>query len=294
MLKVRIGVGLGAMRPQDVGALAGQVEDAGIDSVWFPEVVYGPVIDPTVGLAYAAARTSTLKLGSGLSVLPGRHPVLVAKQLASLAALAPGRILPVFGVRPARASERALFRVPEGQRGAVFDESLVLLRLLLERPRVTFDGDFFSVNDEGLGMLPGRPLDLWLGGAAPAALRRVGRLADGWLGSLLTPEECRQAIAVIQGAASDAGRVVDPEHFGISLPVAFEDPVDSTVQSIRARRPEADVDALLPRGWQAVRALIEQYVDVGVSKFVVRPESHPGSWERFLTDFTRELGPLQT
>ena len=72
--------------------------------------------------------------------------MLVAKQLASLAGLAPGRVLPVFGLRPAQDAERALFPVPDGQRAAVFDESLELLRLLLTTERVDFAGRFFSVS----------------------------------------------------------------------------------------------------------------------------------------------------
>ena len=72
-----------------------------------------------------------------------------------------------------------------------------------------------------VGTLPAKPLDIWLGGSAPAGLRRVGRLADGWLGSLLTPAEAGAAVGVIQAAAAEAGREVDPDHFGLSLPVTL-------------------------------------------------------------------------
>src|SRR5207249_10737043 len=107
------------------------LEQAGVDSLWLPETVYSPVVEPFTGMALALARTRRLKAGSGISVLPGRHPVLVAEQLASLAGLAPGRVMPVLGLSPAQAAERALFPVPDGPRAAVFDESLELLRLLL-------------------------------------------------------------------------------------------------------------------------------------------------------------------
>jgi probable F420-dependent oxidoreductase len=139
-------------------------------------------------------------------VLPGRHPVLVTKQLASMAWLAPHRILPVFGPQPARAAERAWFPVPPGRRGDVLDESLALLRLLLEQPAVDFAGEFFTVEAAGVGLLPGRRLDLWLGGSALAGLRRVGRLADGWLGSLLTPGEAGAVVGTIRRASDEAGR----------------------------------------------------------------------------------------
>src|SRR6516225_7032461 len=221
-MKVRIGVSLGpAGGPDQFAAAVDLLEQAGVDSLWLPEMVYSPLVEPFTGMAFALSRTRRLKAGSGISVLPGRNPVLVAKQLASLAGLAPGRVLPVFGLRPAQAAEIALFPVPSGQRAAVFDESLTLLRLLLITQTVTFHGDFFAVEGASVGPLPAKPLDIWLGGSAPGGLRRVGRLADGWLGSLLTPDEAGAAVAVINEAAADAGREVEADHFGLSLPVAL-------------------------------------------------------------------------
>src|ERR1700748_599836 len=185
-MKVRIGISLGpAGSPDQFAAAVDSLEQAGVDSLWLPETVYSPVVERFTGMASALAGTRRLRAGSGISVLPGRHPVLVAKQLASLAGLAPGRVLPVFGLQPALAAERALFPVPPGQRGAVFDEALALLRLMLTSEEVTFQGSFFTVEGASAGPLPAKPLDIWLGGSAPAGLRRVGRLADGWLGSLL-------------------------------------------------------------------------------------------------------------
>src|SRR5271163_216079 len=221
-MKVRIGVSLGpAAGPDQFAAAVDLLEQARVDSLWLPENVYSPVVEPFTGMAFALSRTTRLKAGSGISVLPGRHPVLVAKQLASLAGLAPGRVLPAFGVQPALAAERALFPVPPGQRGAVFDEALTLVKLLLTTDVVAFRGQFFEVEGASIGPRPAKPLDIWLAGSAPAGLRRVGRLADGWLGSLLTPVEARDAVAMINAAAAAAGREVDPDHFGTSLAIAF-------------------------------------------------------------------------
>src|SRR5579864_718589 len=133
-MKVRIGISLGpAGAAEGFAAAVDLLEQAGVDSLWLPENVYSRSVEPFTGMAFALSRTQRLKVGSGISVLPGRHPVLVAKQLASLAGLAPKRVLPVFGLQPAQPAERPLFPVPEGQRAAVFDESLTLLRLLLTR-----------------------------------------------------------------------------------------------------------------------------------------------------------------
>jgi probable F420-dependent oxidoreductase len=294
-VKVRIGIGLGpAGTPAGLAAAVGRLEQAGVDSLWLPEMVYGPLTEPFVGMAYAAARTSKLKVGSGLSVLPGRHPVLVAKQLASLAGLAPKRILPVFGLQPARKAERALFGVPPGRRGAVFDEALTLVRLLLREETVSFAGEFFTVEDASVGPLPAEPLDIWLGGTAAGALRRVGRLGDGWLASLLTPDEAGAGRVAIQRAAAAAGREVDPEHFGISLTVAPDGIPAQLAASIQARRPGADPAVLTAAGWPEARRLIERYTAAGLSKFVVRPAIISPSFDRFLDDFVRELKPLQT
>ncbi|HEV2241421.1 MAG TPA: TIGR03854 family LLM class F420-dependent oxidoreductase, partial [Streptosporangiaceae bacterium] len=189
-MKVRIGISLGSAGvPGEFSAAVDELERAGVDSLWLPEMVYGPLVDPFIGMAHALSRTTKLKVGTGVSVLPGRHPVLVAKQLASLAGLAPGRVLPVFGLRPARRNERDLFPVAAGQRAAVFDESLQLLRLLLRQDTVSFAGAFFTVEGASVGPLPAKPLDIWLGGTAPGALQRIGRLADGWLASFITPRE---------------------------------------------------------------------------------------------------------
>jgi probable F420-dependent oxidoreductase len=294
-MKVRIGVSLGAAgAPGGFAAAVDLLESAGIDSLWLPENVYGSAVEPFTGIAFALARTRRLKAGSGISVLPGRHPVLVAKQIASLAALAPGRVLPVFGLQPALAAERGLFPVPAGQRAAVFDESLALLRLLLSSPAVTFSGAFFTVDGASVGPLPDRPLDIWLGGSAPAGLRRVGRLADGWLGALLTPAEAASAVRVILQAAAEAGRVVDPDHFGISLPVAFDGVPAALAEAIARRRPGVAPESLVADGWAGARRLISEYVAAGLSKFVVRAASPVGSFDAFIADFARELIPLQT
>jgi len=293
-MKVRIGISLGPDGAADrFAAAVDLLEQVGVDSLWLPENVYTSLVEPFTGMAFALARTRRLKAGSGISVLPGRNPVLVAKQLASLAGLAPGRVLPVFGLQPAQPAERSLFPVPDGQRAAVFDESLTLLRLMLTSQTVSFEGAFFSVSGASVGPLPAKPLDIWLGGTAPGGLRRVGRLADGWLGSLLTPAEAGAAVGVIQQAAADAGREVEPDHFGLSLPIAFDGIPDPMLASIRRRRPDADPATLVAPGWAGARSMIERYVEAGLSKFVVRPAAAPESFGWFADGFVRELKPLE-
>src|SRR5271154_885845 len=197
-MKVRFGIGLGLNTPADqLAPIVDHLETSGVDSLWFSELVYSPAVDPVVGMAYALARTARLKVGTSVAVLPGRHPVLVAKQLASLAALAPKRVLPVFGLRSAIPAERGVFAVPDGERAAVFDESLRVLRAALVDDSASYRGRYFTVNAAAVAPRPVPPLDIWLGGSAPAAFRRIGSLGGGWLGSFLTPRAARTGGAAI-------------------------------------------------------------------------------------------------
>ncbi|WP_280272354.1 TIGR03854 family LLM class F420-dependent oxidoreductase [Nocardia wallacei] len=292
-MKIRFGVGTSSgTGPEEFAALVDRLESAGVDSLWLSELVYSKSVDPFVGMAFALARTTRLKVGTSVAILPGRHPVLVAKQLASLAALAPKRVLPVFGLQPARAGERDLFPVPPGKRGAVFDESLRLLRTALDHDEFAFEGEFFTVGDAGLGARPARPLDIWLGGSAPAAYRRIGRLADGWLGSFLTPAEAADGRRAIQAAAAEAGREIEADHFGISLVLAPDGLPDDLAAGIVRRRPGADPSDLVAGSWKELHRLIDGYLEAGLSKFVVGTVGEPLTGE-FIDRFTAELLPRQ-
>lgn len=293
-MKVRIGVGLGAeAAPATFGDVIDRLAAAGVDSAWFSEIVFGEQVDPFVAMANAVGRTRKLKVGTGVAVLPGRNPVLLAKQLLSLAGLAPGRVLPAFGLRPARPQEWQVFGVPAGRRADVFDESMRLLRLLLTEDDVRFDGEFHQVEGVTVGPKPAKPLDIWLAGSAPAAFTRIGRYADGWLGSFLTPAEAGRARRAIVAAATDAGREIEDDHYGLSLAVALDDVPEALLASARRRRPDADPAELIPAGWARARDMLRRYIDVGLSKFVVRPAGPVASYARFLDEFAAELLPLQ-
>lgn len=292
-MKIRIGVSLGPAAAGDFTATVDRLEEYGVDSLWLSEITYGPLVEPVVGMAHALSRTRNLKVGTGVAVLPGRHPVLVAKQLASLAALSPRRVLPVFGLRPARREEWDLFPVPPGRRGAVFDESLALLRLALREERFDFAGEFFTVEGGHIGPLPEKPLDIWLGGHAPAALRRIGRYGDGWLGSFITPERARVARESIEEAAAEAGREIEDDHYGVNIPITFDGRIpDRLARSARERDPDLDPAEIVADGWDGARRRIEEYVEAGLTKFVVRPaDAYP--FDSFIPEFAKELMPVQ-
>ncbi|ORV85612.1 LLM class F420-dependent oxidoreductase [Mycobacterium interjectum] len=288
-MKIRFGVGLGAdTAPDQLAGIVDHLESSGVDSLWFSELVYSPAVDPMVGMAYTLARTTRLKAGTSVAVLPGRHPVLVAKQLASLAAIAPKRVLPVFGLRPAIPAERELFVVPDGERAAVFDESLRVLRAALVDDAASYDGRYFTVNGAAVAPRPTPPLDIWLGGSAPAAFRRIGTLADGWLGSFLTPAEARAGREAIQQAAAQAGRRIEPDHFGISLAVTDGELPAELVAAVRRRRPEVDPGELIAAGWGRLHRQLDAYIDAGLTKFVIRPAGK-APLDAFIDRFVAEL-----
>ena len=292
-MKIRFGVGLGAgTGPDELSGIVDQLEATGVDSLWFSELVYSKAVDPFVGMAYALARTTRLKVGTSVAVLPGRHPVLVAKQLASLAGIAPKRVLPVFGLRSAIVAEREVFVVPDGERAAVFDESLRLLRSVLEQDDVAFAGDYFSVSSAGVGSRPVKPLDVWLGGSAPAAFRRIGQLGDGWLGSFLTPDEARRGRELIQDAAAEAGREIEPDHFGINLAVSEGGLSNELANAVKSRRPDVDPADLIAGSWPELHRQIDGYVAAGLTKFVVRPAGRE-SIDAFVDRFVAELLPRE-
>ena len=292
-MKVRFGISLGANTPPDqLGPIVDHLESSGVDSLWFSELVYSPAVDPMIGMAYAVARTKRLKVGTSVAVLPGRHPVLVAKQLASLAALAPKRVLPVFGLRSAIPAEREVFTVPDGERGAVFDESLRILRAALVDESASYDGRYFSVTAAAVAPRPDPPLDIWLGGSAPAAFRRIGTLADGWLGSFLTPDEARAGREAIERSAAEAGRQIEPDHYGISLAVAGGELPPELAAAVRKRRPDVDPADLVAADWGQLHRQLDRYVDAGLTKFVIR-QADNGPVEAFIDRFVAELAGRQ-
>ena len=295
-MKIRFGVGLGPeTTTQALPRIVDRLEAAGVDSLWFSEIVYSPAVDPFIGMAFALSRTTDLKVGTSVAVLPGRHPVLVAKQLASLAALAPKRVLPVFGLRSALAAERSLFTVPTGRRGAVFDEALTVLRAALDpgaTEPLTFHGTYCDVQDVQVLPKPTAPLDIWLGGSSQAGYRRVGAHGDGWLGSFLTPDEAADARAQIIEAAGATGRSIPADPYGINLAVGAGTLPAAVVESVRRRRPDVPPTDLVAEGWPALHDQLDGYLAAGLTKFVIRPVG-PVDMPHFLDEFVRELLPRQ-
>ncbi|HEY7062394.1 MAG TPA: TIGR03854 family LLM class F420-dependent oxidoreductase [Chloroflexota bacterium] len=297
-MKIRIGFGLGVQgdgHDEAFPRLVDDLERLGYDSLWLSERITSTIHDPLMGLAFAAGRTRRLKLGTSVLVLPGRNPVLLAKELASLDRLSDGRLLPAFGLGSPDAAEHQAFGVAPRERGPWLDEALPLLRRLWAEDAVDHEGRRFTYRGVRVRPRPAQAaLDLWLGGRAPGALRRVGRLADGWLAGSITPAEGAAGRRAIEAAATEAGRAIETEHYGAIVVYAHADTPPAAVAAVAARRPDADPRDLIPVGLPALRATVGRFVDAGISKFVLRPVAAPASWTAELERLADAVLPLQT
>jgi len=293
-MKIRIGVGAAgaSSSPEALAELVSAIDDLGFDSLWLSEVLTGPVIDPLVGLAWAAASHPRLKVGTTM-LLPGRNVLRLAKQLATLDVLSGGRLLVTLVPGLTYTPETEAIGVEPRRRGAFIDEALPLLRRLWAGETVTYDGPAGHLRDVTLRPLPvQQPLEVWLGGTASAALERCGRLSDGWLPSLCTPEEAAAGRAVIEETAARAGRSISSEHFGMSIGYATTALDPATARTLAARRPRAL--ELTPVGLPAVRDRLQHFIAVGFSKFVLRPVVTPKSWRAELESLASAVADLQT
>jgi probable F420-dependent oxidoreductase len=181
--------------------LPARAEQWGYDSLWFTDHVvgvramagvYGDYwLDPLVALTWVAARTSTIRLGTGVLVLPYRNPVLAAKMIATIDVFSSGRVDLGVGTGWSRAEFRALGMGDRFDgRGRVTDESIEVLRRCWEGGEVAYDGEFFSFRHVAFEPVPAQArLPIWVGGHSAPALRRAARYADVWHPHDLAPAE---------------------------------------------------------------------------------------------------------
>jgi probable F420-dependent oxidoreductase len=295
-MKVRIGIGAGRFGAtgDELAAFVDDMDHFGFDSLWLPERLTDSALDPIVALAWAGAHHPRLKLGTTM-LLPGRHPLRLAKQVATLDALSGGRLLLTFVPGIAQGAERDAIGVAPADRGRAIDEMFPILRALWAGETVAYDGEFGSFSETTIAPLPvQQPIDVWLGGIAPASLVRCGKLADGWLPALCTPLEAERGRQVIEQAAADAGRSIDPEHFGVSLGYATG-PIDERVAANLAVRAKGrPIEELVPVGYDQLRELLGAFIAVGFSKFVLRPLASAAGWHDELESLAGSVLDLQT
>jgi probable F420-dependent oxidoreductase len=255
-----------------------------VDSLWFNErlTAPAPVLEPIAAMAAVAARTRRLKFGPSVLITPFRTPVLLARELATIDFLSAGRLLPAFGVGVEQEREFRAAGVPFKERGRRTDEAIGIMRRCWSEDEVSHAGEFWQL--DRITVLPRpvqQPLPVWIGGNSEAAMRRAGRLGDGWIPSFITPEQFRVGVEKTQAFAAEAGRDVPADHFGTLVYYCFAaDRATATAMAAPfVPRNRADDTTLAQCTAFGPPALLderlEEYVRGGGSKFVLRPMCPP-------------------
>ena len=175
-------------------------------------------------------------------MLPTRNPIVLAKELATLDFLSQGRLFPAIGLGGDESKDLQAIGVGKKERAARTDEMIVLMRRLWTEEKVAFQGKFFAVEDATIMPRPWQKngLPIWIGGRSEAALRRTGRLGDGWLVSSVSPMEVEAGIESIRAYAAEAGRQVPEDHYGVLIPFYFSASAENAIAvAERAIRPRA-------------------------------------------------------
>jgi alkanesulfonate monooxygenase SsuD/methylene tetrahydromethanopterin reductase-like flavin-dependent oxidoreductase (luciferase family) len=230
-------------------------------------------------------------------LLPGRNLVWLAKAVATLDVLSGGHFLLTFVPGLAVGGERSAIGISSAARSEQMEDALPVLRRLWAGEVVSHEGPAGSFVDVSVSPRPAQdPFDVWLGGNVPAALDRCGRLADGWLPAFCTPADAAEGKAVIDRVAGEHGRAISPEHFGVSLAYAPDGTDLSTLASspLARRARGRPLEEIIPVGRGGLRSKLQQFLDAGFSKFVVRPMAPPGEWQAELEQLAGAVGDLQT
>lgn len=297
-MKVRIGVGVGVQTsssPQRFAALVDGLEALAFDSLWLSERVTTDCPDALTALAFAAGRTTRLKMGTSVTVVPGRNPMLLAKQLATLDNLSSGRLLVACGLGVADKQEQQAFGVLRDERASRFDEAVPLLRRFWTEESVDHEGRWHRFTNASVRPFPvQQPLELWIGGVAASELRRCGRLGDGWLPSFVTPDDLKKGRSEVERAAEQVGRQIDADHFGAVVPYVIGELPEAVADFARQRRPGVEPREIVATGYSGLRDLVEQFVVAGGSKFVVVPVTEPPNWDDHVAELADALHPLET
>src|SRR5262249_35588915 len=206
--------------PERLRTTLGRVADEGVDHLCVGDHVsffVGAGSDGLITSAALLAVQTELPVYVGLYLLPLRHPVPVARQLATIAQLAPGRLTLGVGIGGEDPHEIEVCGVDPKTRGRRMDESLQIRRGLASGAPFTFGGRFFSLQDALVLPAPSPPVPLIVGGRSDAAVRRAARLGDGWLGIWVSPRRYAAVRDQITQQATTAGR--DPSGFEHALNV---------------------------------------------------------------------------
>lgn len=275
----------------DIVRIAVRAEDAGYASLWVSDHLLTPaagasiaaveIMEPIVTLAYAAAVTKTIRLGTSVIVVPYRGAIHLAKELATLDLLSGGRVVAGLASGWLEPEFRAL-GAPYERRGAYTDEAIALMRACWASEVPEFAGEFFKLSGMRFGPRPSAgKIPLWIGGISRRAIRRAVELGDGWHGTRMKPEQVAVRLGWLREGAARIGR--DLAGFALShrVYIGFAEKWTETggyVEGILA--PPAELAQYLNR-----------YAELGVGELLITPLAGARRLDEFLDRFDREVRP---
>ena len=285
MASTRIGlfppVGQPGGGPDQLQATLARIAEEGIDHVCVGDHVsffVGAGSDGLVTATSMLAAQSELPVYVALYLLPLRHPVPVARQLATLAELAPGRLTLGVGIGGEDPHEIEICGVDPTTRGRRMDECLQILRGLGDGTPVTFDGEFFSLQEALVLPAPSPRVPLIVGGRSDAAVRRAARFGDGWLGIWVSPRRYEGVCDQIAGMAIEAGRDAGGFEHALNVWCGFASTREAARKPLAAQMqdfyqmPFEPFDRYSPYGPpEHVAEFLSPYIEAGCSRFNVIP-----------------------
>lgn len=280
-----------------------RVEELGFDSVWTGEHIlfYGPTLDATVTLGAFAARTSRIKLGAAVLLLPLRNPTVVAKAVSTVDVISKGRVLLGIGVGGEFPKEFEATGVPVKERGARANEAIRVIKQLWSEDNTSFHGRWTSFDEVTMMPKPPQPggPPIIVSGRSEAAQRRAARLGDGYMPYLFTPERFAQAKAAIEAEAERRGRDLAGFHWAIYQFTSIGDDSEEARQRAVARlsrQYNQDFSQIAARYCafgrpeQATERL-RAFAEAGVRHFILTPIAPPGAAREHIEWFARDLVP---
>ena len=302
---VVVAAGGGAPDTEPIFTLAKKAENLGLDSVWLGDSVLAkPRMESFTTWAAVLASTERVQVGTAVMLAALRHPVMLAQSMSTLDCMFPGRVLPGLGVgRTDLKFEFETIGVPLGERARRFSETVEILKLLMRESRADYAGKHFSF--EGVALeprpkTPGGP-PVWLSSnLVDSGLKRVARLADGWITNSITPDLYRQCWEKILAYADEFGRTDEIQSIPQCLYVTMNVNPDGEKAEAQCGEflskyyhktfDEVRKQLLVIAGdGDRVEEQLREYAQEGARVFVVRFAG--GSQEEQLENFVSELLP---
>lgn len=274
--------------PTEWHAALHAVADAGIDHVAAADHVSfhtGWGVDGIIQATVFAAAEPRLDVAVGVYLLALRNPVVVARQLSTFSQATHGRLEFGIGVGGEDPHEFAVCGVDPRTRGRRTDECLTIVRALMTGEELGFDGEFFQLDAARVVPAPRVPIPIVIGGRSDAALRRAGRLGDGWLAAWTTSERFAASAQKVRAHAIEAGRTPDPVRLGFQPWIGLGADRDAARAAVAApieamyRLPFERFERFSPHGSpREIADALRPYVEAGCTSFNLAPQTD--DWPR--------------